>query len=115
MTSKTNQLATKQRIRRIRARIFGTPQRPRLVVEKTNAHFRAQAIDDTTGTTLFAASDHEIESANPTAAAGIVGKLLAQKAQKAKIAQAVLDRRGHKYHGLIKSFAEAVRAEGIKI
>ncbi len=90
-----------RRIARVRAVVFGTAGRPRLVVERSLKHMRAQIINDENGRTLVAAGDHEIkeklEGKVTTAAA--VGKLIAEKAKKAGVTTVVFDRRAHRYHG----------------
>lgn len=104
------------RIRRIRAIIHGTAARPRVSVERTAKHFRAQAIDDGASRTIAAASD-QAGGASPAgvAQATAVGTALAGDLVASGIKQVVLDRRGHRYHGRIKAFAEALRAGGIQL
>lgn len=104
------------RIRRIRAVVRGTANRPRLAIERTAKHFRAQLIDDEAGKTLVAASDSELKGSS----AGIeqataVGTLIAEKAGTAGITAAVLDRRGYQYHGRVAAFADAARAAGLAL
>ncbi|MBI4032185.1 50S ribosomal protein L18 [Candidatus Berkelbacteria bacterium] len=104
------------RIRRIRERIQGTSVRPRLSIERTSRHFRAQLIDDAAGTTLLAAGDHELaKPATGIAQAAGVGELLGQRAKAAKITAVVFDRRGYRYHGRVAAFADAVRAAGVTL
>jgi large subunit ribosomal protein L18 len=100
---------------RVRAKISGTTDRPRLSVFRSLNHIYAQLIDDESGKTLVAASSKEVkQKAKKSDLAGMVGKLAAEKALKAGISQAVFDRGGYKYHGRIKSLAEAARAAGLK-
>jgi len=95
-------------------KIISQVNRPRLSVEKTNKHLRAQLIDDQKATTLVHVNDNEIKnSKNPTDMAEKLGKLLAEKAAKVGIKEIIFDRRNHKYHGRIASFAEAIRNNGI--
>ena len=105
---------------RVRAKIFGTAKRPRLVVFRSNDHIYGQVIDDSIGKTLVATSDLNLPSEEKTKLKGLqksasVGHLLAQKIVKAGIKELVFDRAGYKYHGNIKSFVDAVRAAKIKI
>lgn len=112
-TTRTTRVA---RIRRIRAVVQGTAIRPRLAIERTARHFRAQLIDDATGTTLVFASDSELKTATTgSEQASAVGTLVAQKAKTAGITQAVLDRRGYQYHGRVAAFAAAARAAGLAL
>jgi large subunit ribosomal protein L18 len=105
-----------QRIARSRAAVHGTYSRPRLVVERTADHFRAQLVDDQRGHTLAAASDGvTTKGLRGTPQAEAVGTELAEAAKKIGVTSAVLDRRGHRYHGRVKAFAEAARAAGLKI
>lgn len=114
-----NKLRRKMRIRR---KISGTASRPRLSVFRSLNKIYAQLIDDTTGTTLAAASslskeiENELkETKGKIAQSVIVGKLLAKKALEANITSAVFDRNGFKYHGRIKALADGTREGGLKI
>ncbi len=104
--------------RRIRKISFGTPQRPRLSVFRSNKDIYAQVIDDTTGTTLAAASSRDKELAKAkgtkTEIAAQVGKSLAEKAVKAGVESVAFDRGGYLYHGRVKSLAEGAREGGLK-
>ncbi|MBI4023216.1 50S ribosomal protein L18 [Candidatus Berkelbacteria bacterium] len=105
-----------RRIHRIRAKVQGTAVRPRLAVLRTSRHFRAQAIDDQAGRTLAWASDELLKTepaATGTIRAAQVGQLFAERAKQAGIARVVFDRRGYRYHGRVKAFADALRAAGI--
>ena len=99
--------------KRIRKTITGTPQRPRLSVYRSNSGIYAQLIDDTTATTLVAAStkDKSIEKGSKTEQAKAVGRLLATRALDAGISGVVFDRSGYIYHGRIKALAEGARGE----
>ncbi len=108
-----------KRHRRIRRRIRGTSDRPRLCVTKTLRHLRAQVIDDDTGRTLAQVSTlepairGEISGAN-VAAAEKLGTILAERASESGIEAVVFDRGGHPYHGVISAFAEACRKGGLR-
>lgn len=105
-----------RRIKRVRAKIFGSAGRPRLAVFRSNRQIYGQLIDDQKGATLAAASSLELkEKSKPLARAAETGKLLAKKALSKKITAAVFDRRGYQYHGQVKAFAEGAREEGLKI
>ncbi|MFK7849870.1 MAG: 50S ribosomal protein L18 [Akkermansiaceae bacterium] len=107
----------RQRIhRRIRRKVAGTAQRPRLAVHFSNQHVYAQLIDDTEGKTLAAAStmDKSFEAnASNVASAEKVGQLLAERAKAANISDVVFDRGGHLYHGKVKALADAAREAGL--
>lgn len=108
-----------RRHRRIRKKVSGTPERPRLAVFRSNNHIYAQVIDDTAQHTLVAAStlDPDIKqemSATATRdASSAVGKLLAQRSISKGINQVVFDRGGNLYHGRIQALAEAAREAGL--
>lgn len=105
-----------RRILRTRATVTGTAARPRIAIQRTAKHLRAQLIDDTAGTTVLGVGDTELSTkATGMKQAEAVGALLGQKASKAGISTAVLDRRGYRYHGRIKVFADALRAAGVQI
>jgi len=106
-----------QRARRTRAKIFGTHEKPRLSVFRSSKHVYAQLIDDEAGKTLASVNDLETkktEAKTKTVKAALVGQLIAQKAQALKIKEAVFDRGGYKYHGIVKALAEGARAGGLK-
>jgi large subunit ribosomal protein L18 len=105
------------RHRRIRARVKGTSDRPRLSVFRSNRHIWLQLIDDSSGRTLLAASDLEIKTkkkGEQKGAASAVGELLARKARDKKIKRIVFDRGGYRYHGLVRAVAEGARRGGLK-
>ncbi len=108
--------AKQRRIVRVRAKISGTAERPRLAVRRTLSHIYAQLIDDRSGKTLAAASDSELKDKKlkKTEQASEVGKLLAEKAKAKKIEAAVFDRRDKKFHGRVKALAEGAREAGLK-
>ncbi len=103
---------------RIRKTISGTEQRPRLAVFRSNKEIYAQVIDDVTGKTITAASsrdkDIDVSKGNKIEAAKLVGKLIAEKAQKAGVETISFDRGGYLYHGRVKSLAEGAREGGLK-
>ncbi len=104
--------------KRIRQRVSGTPERPRLAVFRSLKHISAQVIDDTVGHTLAAASSVEKKvggaSGGNVAGAKDIGKLLAQRAQEKGIKKVVFDRGGYLYHGRIKALADAAREAGLE-
>jgi len=102
---------------RIRKKIFGTKERPRLCVFRSNKHIYAQIIDDTEGKTLVSARDQELKLSEKKTRIEIsyeVGKLIAQKALEKGIKKVVFDRSGYKYHGRVKALAEGARAGGLE-
>ena len=109
----------RQRIKnRIRKVVSGTEARPRLAVFRSNKEIYAQLIDDVNGKTITAASsrDKDIDASkvNKTEAAKMVGKAIAEKAQKAGVDVVTFDRGGYLYHGRVKSLAEGAREGGLK-
>ena len=117
MTTLTKPQARARRHKRVRGKISGTAERPRLVVHRSNKGISAQLIDDMKGTTLAAASWVQLKKSfngTKTEQASEVGKLLAQKAKTAKIEQVVFDRAGYLYHGRVKALAEGAREGGLK-
>ncbi|MBI4363654.1 MAG: 50S ribosomal protein L18 [Candidatus Doudnabacteria bacterium] len=107
--------ARKLRHHRVRAKIIGTAQKPRMNVFRSLNHVYVQLIDDAAGKTLVAASSKEVsQKIKKTGKAAAVGKLAAEKALAAGINQVTFDRGGYKYHGRVKSLAEAARAAGLK-
>jgi large subunit ribosomal protein L18 len=111
-----------RRHRRVRAKVSGTPQRPRLNVFRSSLHIYAQVIDDERGHTLVAAgsNDPEMRALNlaehmtKTDKAKWVGRMVATKAQAAGITQVVFDRGGFLYHGRIQALADAAREGGLE-
>ncbi len=119
MTKSRNE-ARQQRQQRVRGKVTGTPEQPRLNVFRSLENIYAQIIDDTRGHTLVSAStvDHDLRG-QVTGLKGVdraklVGKLLAERAQAAGIKQVVFDRGGYKYHGQIKALADASRENGLE-
>ena len=109
-----------RRHRRIRGRVQGTTERPRLNVFRSNAHIYAQVIDDTRGHTLVAASTldaglrPQLATNTKQEEAKLVGRLVAERALAAGVAQVVFDRGGFKYHGRVRALADAAREAGLK-
>jgi len=103
--------------RRIRSKISGTAERPRLAVFRSNQHIYAQLIDDVSGTTLAAAATNENGSAKGSRVdqALEVGKRLAERAKDAGVSNVVFDRGGYRYHGRVKAVAEGARQGGLKL
>ncbi len=110
----------KLRHSRVRRRLAGTPERPRLNVFRSLRHIYAQVIDDSTGRTLVSAStvDGELRAQmtglNKKAQARLVGKTLAQRAQQAGVKQVAFDRGGYRYHGRVKELADGSREGGLE-
>jgi large subunit ribosomal protein L18 len=103
---------------RVRKRVTGTAERPRLAVFRSNKHITAQVIDDVAGRTLAAASTVESDlrssSGGNIAAAEKVGKLVASRAKEAGVSTVVFDRGGFAYHGRVAALADAARSEGLE-
>jgi large subunit ribosomal protein L18 len=117
MTVLTKEDRRLKRRRRVRAKVSGTAQRPRISVFRSNRGISAQLIDDSSGRTLAAASWYEPElralpKGERTARAGA---LLAERAKAAGVSEAVFDRGGYQYHGHVRAFAEAIREAGITV
>ena len=105
-----------KRHRRVRVRVVGTPERPRLAVFRSLNHLYAQLIDDTASRTLAAASTVELKAkGNGVAEAAQVGKAIAAKAREAGVSSVVFDRGGFLYHGRIKALADAAREAGLEL
>ena len=117
MPTLTVREARLRRHKRVRGKVVGTAERPRLVVTRSNRGIVAQLVDDTAGRTLASASWLQVKKSfkgDKTAQAGEVGKLLAEGAKKVAIQAAVFDRGGYLYHGRVKALAEAAREGGLK-
>jgi large subunit ribosomal protein L18 len=113
----TKPQARARRHRRVRGKVFGTAERPRLVVFRSNRGIEAQLVDDLEGRTLAAASWLNLKKSfkgNKTEQAAEVGKLLAANAKKANVETVVFDRGGYLYHGRVKALAGAAREGGLK-
>jgi large subunit ribosomal protein L18 len=104
-----------RRHNRIRARVSGTSSKPRMSVYRSTNHIYVQMIDDEAGKTLASASSKELKAkASKMNLSSEVGKLAAEKAKSAGITEVVFDRGGNRYHGRIKSLADAAREAGLK-
>jgi large subunit ribosomal protein L18 len=104
---------------RVRKKIQGSPERPRLVVTKSARHMSAQIIDDIAGRTLVSASTLDsalrTDEGDKTAKARKVGEILAERAKEAGIGSVVFDRAGHRYHGRIAALADGARESGLEL
>ncbi len=110
-----------RRHKRVRAKIFGTKEKPRLCVFRSNKHIYAQLVDDNKGKILAVASDSELKQKTKSKEKRTkmdvikeVGKLIAQKAIEKKIEKVVFDRGGYQYHGKVKALADGAREGGLK-
>jgi large subunit ribosomal protein L18 len=119
MSTKHKQEALARRHHRVRKKVSGTAERPRLAVFRSNKHITAQVIDDRSGATLAAASsvERDIRAAGTTgnrATSTTVGRLVAERAKAAGITTVVFDRGGFLYHGRVAAVAEAAREAGLE-
>ena len=121
MVSKTDRkLERTRRHARVRTKVSGTAERPRLCVYRSNSNLYAQIIDDVAGNTLVAAStlDKEvrdsIKKSSTIEAAGFIGKVIAERAVKSGVSEVVFDRGGYIYHGRVKALADEAREAGLK-
>ena len=116
MATLTRSEARARRHRRVRRRISGSPERPRLVVFRSNRGIEAQLVDDLAGRTLASASHLALDGFEGTKSeqAAAVGKLLAERARGAGIEAAVFDRGGYLFHGRVKALADGAREGGIR-
>ena len=118
--SEQHLLARKRRHRRVRKKISGTAERPRLNVFRSLRHIYAQIIDDDRGRTLIAASTQDpalrdqLAGLDKTAQAKVVGQALAERAQAKSVRQVIFDRGGYKYHGRVKALADGAREGGLE-
>ncbi len=115
----TSAARRRRRHRRVRLKVQGTPERPRLSVFRSLNHIYAQVVDDSVGRTLVTASSLEPEVrpravGTKTEVARIVGEMLAQRARAAGITRVVFDRGGYLYHGRVKALADGARAGGLE-
>lgn len=113
----TRSAARDRRQKRVRRKIAGTAQRPRLTVYRSNKYIYAQVIDDVEGRTLAAASSHEPDlrgSSLNVDVATRVGELVGQRAREAGVSEIVFDRAGYKFHGRVKALADAARDAGLE-
>jgi large subunit ribosomal protein L18 len=117
MPTLTVREARRRRHRRVRGKVRGTAERPRLVVSRSNRGISAQLIDDVAGKTLASASWLQLKTfkGKKTEQAAEVGRVLAANAKQANIGSAVFDRGGYLYHGRVKALADAAREGGLKL
>ena len=116
MTVVTKSQARLKRRRRVRAKITGTPERPRISVFRSNRGIHAQLIDDLSGRTLAAVSwtEGDLRGLKPMEQAGKAGELLAERAKAAGVTKVSFDRAGFRYHGRVKALADAAREAGLQ-
>jgi large subunit ribosomal protein L18 len=100
---------------RVRRKVSGTAERPRLAVYRSNRHIYAQLVDDSAARTVAAASDVGVQDGDKTGRAKRVGKALAERARAAGIDRVVFDRGGHLYHGRVRALADGAREGGLQI
>ena len=117
MTVVTKHKARLKRRRRVRAKVVGTAERPRISVFRSNRGIFAQLIDDDAGRTLASVSwtEADLRSLKPMERAAKAGEVLAERAKAAGVDAAVFDRGGYRYHGKVKAFAEGVREGGLTV
>jgi large subunit ribosomal protein L18 len=115
---KTRSQLRRRRHVRVRQRVSGTAERPRLVVFRSLKHIYAQLVDDDRGVTLLGVSDGSegvaTDGSGKTARGKAVGKLLAEKAKAAGVTKVVFDRAGYRYHGRVKAVADGAREGGLE-
>ncbi|MBZ5678062.1 MAG: 50S ribosomal protein L18 [Acidobacteriia bacterium] len=117
MAHESKAIIRKRVHKRIRRKVAGSTERPRLAVFRSVKHIYAQVIDDAVGHTLAAASSNEkngIKSGGNVAGAKAVGKLLAERAKEKGVKSVVFDRGGYQYHGRVKALADAAREGGLE-
>jgi large subunit ribosomal protein L18 len=121
MKAQDKMMARRRRHRRVRKKVAGVAERPRLAVYRSNRHVYAQLIDDSAGTTLAAAStladarDDDSAPQSPKDRAKAAGLALARRAQEAGITEAVFDRGGARFHGRVKAIADGAREGGLTL
>jgi len=114
MDAKIKKIQRDRRRKRIRAKIFGVGEKPRLSIFKSNKYITAQLIDDSKGITLASASSKNIKDKNILEKAKAVGALIAEQAKAKKISKAVFDRGGYLYTGSVSALADGARKAGLK-
>jgi large subunit ribosomal protein L18 len=120
MPNVSKDISRQKRHRRLRRRVAGAPERPRLLMRRTLHHIYATVVDDSKGHTIVSASTREkdladgLDSTTNIAAAEKIGTAIAAKAKQAGITQVVFDRGGLKYHGRVKALADAAREAGLE-
>ncbi len=108
------QVRNLQRRKRVRAKVSGTAERPRLSVNRSLKHIACQLIDDVSGVTIVAASDRKVKTGTKTERAKAIGLEIAELAKEKGITKAVFDRAGRRYHGRVKAVAEGAREGGLE-
>ena len=116
--TKSKEGRRRRRHLRVRKKVQGTPERPRLVVFRSSKHIYAQVVDDSRGVTLLGASDRSegiaVEGKGKVARSFALGQLIAAKAKEKGIAKVVFDRGGYQYHGRVKAVADGARKGGLE-
>jgi len=117
MSVRTNPQIRLKRRRRVRAKVSGSSERPRISVFRSNRGIHAQLVDDVAGRTLAAVSwtESDLRELKPLEQAAKAGELLAERAKQAGVDAAVFDRGGYRYHGKVKAFADGVREGGLTV
>jgi large subunit ribosomal protein L18 len=117
MTVLTTEVRRLKRRRRVRAKVSGTASRPRISVFRSDRGLSGQLIDDVSGNTLAAVNwfEPELRSLGKSERSTRAGQLLAERAKAAGISEAVFDRGGYRYHGHVRTFAEAIRETGVTV
>ena len=117
MSASTKPASRLRRRRRVRAKVSGTAERPRLSVFRSNRGIRAQLIDDVSGHTLAAVNwtEDELKAMGRMDQAKRAGELIAERAKAAGVETCIFDRGGYRYHGKVKAFADGVREGGLKV
>ena len=111
---KTREQQRHRRHLRVRKKVAGTPERPRLVIFRSLKHISAQIVDDVAGRTLMTVTSTDLESGKKTEKSTEVGKRIAARAKDAGITKVVFDRAGYKYHGRVKAVADGAREGGLE-
>ena len=116
MSVKTRQQSRLRRRRRVRAKVRGSAERPRLSVFRSNKGIQAQLIDDDAGRTIAAVNwvESDLRELKPEEQAKAIGKLLAERASAAGVETCVFDRGGYRYHGKVRALAEGAREGGLR-
>ena len=115
MDAKAKRQARLHRHTRVRKKVAGSAERPRLAVYRSNRHIYAQLVDDLSARTLVATSDLGADEGNKTARAKKVGQAIAERARTIGVEQVVFDRGGRLFHGRVKALADAAREAGLSI
>ncbi len=115
INTKKQKIKLERRRKRVRSKVEGTKERPRVSVYRSNTGIYVSVNDDKSGKTLFSISSKDLKKGNTLKEAFEVGKLIAQKASEVKIKEVVFDRGGLAYHGKVKAVAEGLREGGLKV